>query len=197
MRTKRLKIYKFEELNKDAKQKAIEAWRQKNYQYGDYAWRNQINDSYKDAKKLVYDRLNNIESEIKGMRLYKWIQNNLSSLWIKPNFISNHIDGTFNNSDWKYKYDCVAFRKSKISFTNNIENCCFTGFCSDIDFLQPVIDFLNKPDFTTSNIDLYNSMPSLEKMHNENADEQNTDEYIIDMIISNEYEFLNDGTRYL
>lgn len=86
----------------------------------------------------------NTEEEIKGIRLYKFIQNN-----ILPR-LKNHIKyvkgGGKYPSSKIYKDEKARF--SKIQFNEDAAN--LTGYCADYSFLEPIFDFLAKPDNTTS-----------------------------------------------
>ena len=63
--------------------------------------------------------------------------------------------------------------------------------------MQPVIDFLKKPDTSTTFEDLISGIESaIQKTFDSNEEWINSDEYITETIEANEYEFKADGTRY-
>jgi hypothetical protein len=194
MKTIEIKLFKFNELSEEAKQTAIDNYR--NGPYFDDFWGPDRLASYKAAEK-IYKDLRHIQEKIKGARLVAWIQNNLSHLWTDTNRISKHADGKIKNSYFQYKYDNpVRVKLSKVFKTNNLENCPLTGVCYDFDFLQPIIDFLRNPDKNTTNLDL--EIPSYEEITQKDFDWMNTDEYIIEEI-ENRYdgeEFTEDGEIY-
>lgn len=192
MKTICVNIFKFEELSETAKQTAIDNYRNKGI---DDFWASDREESFYKAG-AIYKQLENIENEIKGARLYTWLQNNVIDGFIKLNRISKHTDGTIKNSDFQYKYDCTKFRVSRIFVTNNLENCPLTGVCYDFDFLKPIIDFINNPKSNITNIDLANDMPSYESIAERDYEEQNSDEYISEHLIANEYEFTEEGKRW-
>jgi len=187
MRTIEIKIYQFDELSEQAKQKAISDHRQ--YLQDEDHWRGERLASYRAAEK-IYEQLHDIEKPLSGGRLVAWIQNNLSHHWENLNFISKHTDGTIKNSDWQYKHECTKKKLSRVFRTNNIENCPLTGVCYDYDFLKPIIDFLKKPDSRTDNTDL--ELPSYESVY-ERDFEGMDDHYIKDEIRANSYEFTEEG----
>lgn len=189
MKTIAVTLYKFAELSEEAKEKAINDYRNSNT---DFDFKD-LWDSKKEAEKF-YNDLHNIEGEISGARLYTWIQNNFSHHWTRPVVYSKHTDGTFKKSDWQYKYDCIKSRRSRIQTISNLDNCFMTGMCYDIDFMQPIIDFLKKPDKYTTNLDLV--VPDGEDIAQAEIDYQNSDEAIIETIEANDYDFTAEGELY-
>ncbi len=206
-RTIRTKVYKFNELSESGKEKAIEWYRNGSDDAEIYS--GEIIDSIKAVAKL-FDlkfgreytdiRTSHIDDSIlklQGARLYKYIINNYSRDWIKANYISKHTDGSIKNSDFQYKYDCVKYRKSRISVTNNLENCPLTGVCYDMDIMQPVIDFLKKPNTSTNFEDLMQEIEgAISKTFDNNEEWVNSAEFITENIVANEYEFTIDGERF-
>lgn len=197
MRTKTLeiKIYSFADLqaNEDLKQRAIDKYRQSDM--CQVHWASEMKDAHNQAWKQVYTPLGEIFEEISGVRLYKWIQNNISWRWTNKNRISKHENGSFKNSYFAYKYDkCLKYRVSKVFETNNLENCPFTGVCYDFDFLQPVIDFLKNPSSNISNHDLARNCPTVKSVYDRELEYIESDEAILIEFESNQYEFNEDGS---
>lgn len=195
MRTISITTYSFDELSNEAKEVAMRY--EANREYDD-VWQHERLSSYKQAKEY-YERIgeNGISGEISGARLYTWIINNLSSDWIKPNFIAKHEAGTFSNSHWQHKYHCVKKRRSRIFVTNELENCHLTGVCYDMDFLQPIIDFVKKPDSNITNIDLAESMPDYETISQRDYEYYHEDAQVRERLQESDYEFLANGNLYL
>ena len=185
MRTITTNVYSFNELNKQAQQNAIN-----NHEYYD-SWESERMESYKSAEKY-YDLLHNIEGEISGSRLYAFIQNNIINDFINTNCISKHKDGKIKNCHYSYKYDCVKKRFSNIFKTNNLNNCPLTGVCYDFDFLQPIIDFIEKPTNQISNLDL--ELPDYEKVAQKDYDFYTSDEFLRTELQENDSEFTENGT---
>jgi len=197
-------VYSFSELSNDAKETALNNYRNSNN--GDSEiYSGEIIDSVKALIELFnlkigrtysdlrYSHLEDNILQLSGARLYKWLINNYSKNWIDRNYISKHKDGSFKNSYFQYKYDCVKYRKSRISVTNNLENCPLTGVCYDMDIMQPVIDFLKKPDNSTFE-DLINGIESAISKTFNNVDKWiNSDEFIKDELEANDYQFTEDG----
>lgn len=192
MRTETItnRIFTFDELSDEAKENARDWWRGLGF---DDVWFEERQSSYSKAKEL-YDELEAIDGIISGHRLYTWIQNNLSYNWVEQCVFSKHNDGSFKSDWFSYKYSCIKSRTSRIKQVNNIEGCPLTGVCYDCDFMKPIIDFMKNPSNLVSNLDL--TLPSYERVAQNDFDWMNSDEYIDDTIEANEYEFLEDGTSY-
>lgn len=195
MKTISVTTYSFNELSPEAQEVAMRYEASREY---DDAWGTDRLSAYKQAKEY-YERIgeNGISGEMSGARLYTWIINNLSSDWIKPNFIAKHEGGAFSNSPWQHKYHCVKKRRSRIFVTNELENCHLTGVCYDMDFLQPIIDFLKKPDGNITNIDLSESMPGYDSIYNRDFDDYYEDAQVRERLEDSDNEFLENGNLYL
>lgn len=185
---KTINVYKFSELNEEAKENAINHYRNTND--NDF-WGSERLESYKAAKEY-YDLLHNIEGEISGKRLYAWIWNNIICNFVKTNFISKHKSGKTGNSYFAYKYnECTKYKRSNVFVTNTLEDCPLTGVCYDFDFLQPIIDFFKKPSKNITSSDL--EIPSYDDVAQKDFDYQNSDEYIIEELESIDDCFTENG----
>jgi len=184
MGTIETKIYTFNELSEDAKEKAIQKWRENSYEFD---WVDDYLESIKkgldhfDCELIDYsiDPLNAYCSsfkikfnhsfnaqEMKSLRFWKYIQNNYSS------------------------YFCKYQKKFRNTFEGN---CPFTGFCSDEYFLDEIREFLKKPyDY----MNLYDLMrlcvdSTLSALQSD-CEHQLSDEYISEQL-SDGYEFTENG----
>jgi hypothetical protein len=211
MKTIRIKIYKFEELNKDAQNVSIENYRNNNldhnFIYSDaYETVKQFNDLFGTTEcrdSWLYFRTNNIDDsilELTGLRLQKYIYNNFGFKLFKPAFI-----GSLKSNELKNHY---RIRSKKLSNGNVFnpyysaikkETCCvLTGVCYDDDILQPIYDFLNLRTFDSTNFAklLNECFYSLKKSIENEIHYRNSDESIIEEIECNDFDFLKDGTQY-
>jgi hypothetical protein len=90
-------------------------------------------------------------------------------------------------------YFCKYKKKYRDTFD---ADCPFTGVTSDIDFLAPMIKWLNAPDKHTTFKELIDEcIESVLCAMERDYDYQNTDEYITEEIINNGYEFTENGNR--
>jgi hypothetical protein len=189
MRIIETKAYKFEELSKEAKQKAIEKYREK-YAY-DLPWCESIIDSlltlYKTAGVNVKDYQLGMDrsyvkidlgdaNELKGTRALAWLENNLlDKLRIK-----------YRAPDrWKLSKYGSDYRAGKI------KPCPFTGYCSDDDYLDHLIkDVRAGHDL----IDCFRWLADYcQELITEEYEDQNSEESIKETFEANEWEFTESG----
>ena len=195
MRIEELKIYTFEELSKEAQKKAINNYRSNN----DYVFSYELEDTLTEIAKAVncsysvysYDgikyqiTLASKEDEevlnLRGVRSYKFIYNNYIKPYRKGKYLK-HYKNKALYSKVSFNYDCV-----------------FTGVCFDMALISVFEDFtklikngknLAIQDFIELFAEIYG-----EVWTNSNENEL-SNEFIIDELNNNDYEFLKDGTKY-
>ena len=204
MKTIEIKLYEFSELSEDAKQNAINEY--KNSDHEDQFYFDEIIQS---AKKVIeifgfefgreYSTIKtmNIDDDVlslSGLRLQKYIYNNfyhelftpkIYSLWSKKEkSFKHHKDG----------FPVLKRRHSRIFKTND---CVLTGVCYDMDILKPVYDFLENPCKNTTFEDLIKSIEhSIDNCFYNTEKWINSDEFIIDHFEANDYEFKVNGEIY-
>jgi len=209
MRTVRTKVYKFNELSEQAKQKAIDTFRSNDNEVNFYA--EDICNSAKKVIKLFNLKTGNEYSDIRtshiddnilqlsGVRLYKYIINNYYSDLFTPAYIKT-IDKEWHCKLFicKVKTGMDGNKYTQVySKTKKDNSCVLTGLCYDMDILKPIYDFLEKPSKGTTFEDLMNEIGNaISKTYSDNDDWVNSDEFIIDTIESNDYEFTQDGRRF-
>jgi hypothetical protein len=213
-RTIRTKVYKFNELNETAKEKAIESYRNVGIDVS-YIY-DEAHETVKAFHKIFgtdegsrswldvdFSGIDNNILELKGLRLRTYIINNFWSYLYKGkyyNYKSNTKEKLahkriksiyYGNSDsWgNYYYSAITFEKS----------CTLTGVCYDMSLLQPIYEFLEwklRPDYN-SYMDfetlINDCFDSLRKDLDSEEDYRNSDEAIAEDIKANEYEFTKDG----
>ena len=163
MRDLTITVYDINELSQEAKEKAFNDW----YGKGDYPW---TDDNYAVLKKFcaffpvevndyAYGAYGNdgidwkfnyfpyvdTIKKLSGIRLLSYLWNNHGhrlykgkyySLWSKTTPNPNYREGG-SAPEGKLKK-----RYSKVMFTND---CPLNGYFIDMDILQPIYDFMNKP----------------------------------------------------
>lgn len=203
-RTIRTKVYQFNELTEQAKQKAIEWYRNDNNDASLYS--DEIIASIKAVAELFdlkfgreytdirTSHINDNILQLQGVRLYKYLVNNYNNILFaaKKYYFCRRPDGS-------KIFNCVGQNSgcyvSKCQF--EIASCPLTGVCYDMDILQPVYDFIKKPDTTTTFEDLTNEIESaISKTFNDTDEWVNSDTYITEQIKANEYEFTVEGKRF-
>jgi len=214
MRTIRTKVYQFSELSKAAQSKAIESVR--NSESDNQHYFNEVIESVKavcevfnlkTGRQWSDIRTSHIENNIlklKGIRLYKYIVNNYCSSLYTRKFLGCIGD----NKVIKHRMSKTHFydmsKGARVNSSNFIysntqydNSCTLTGVCYDMDILQPVYDFLQRPDLSTTFEGLMQQIESaISKTFDNTETWLNSDEFIKDEIEENEYEFKADGTRF-
>jgi len=209
MKTIEIKIYSFNELTEEAKQTALSEYRENTH---DDFYSQEVTESVKKVLELFNLKTGNYYSDIRtghiddnilnlsGVRLCKYLVNNYFADLFKPEYIKT-IDG---RKKWGKLYICKYFTGksgehtqiySKWKKYNN--SCTLTGACYDNDILNPIYDFLNKPEKTTTFEDLLQDIGNaISKTYKDVEEWVNSEEFIIDMIENNDYQFTEYGKLY-
>lgn len=190
MRTIEVKILTFNELSEQAKENAFENWRNEER---DFFWMEENLESlkqgllhfgfelkdwsidYYNAKnaylRIEYQNSNGYDEEnaLQGVRLWKFINNNMLDYWCK----------------YKKKYEYGKLLDG---------NCPFTGYCVDEDFLEPVRQFMKKPIGITFQELMEDCAHNVMKCIELDYEYQTSKDYFIEMCIENIYEFYEDGS---
>lgn len=218
MRTIRTKIYKFEELSKEAQEKAIENYRN-NYLTFDFIYSDAEStvkafcDAFgvKSGSRSWLDcNTSNIDDDIlqlTGLRLRKYILNNFGDTLYKRKYLKSF----FSETEPKIWHPLRSYKKifsrhqnkdgfwvtyrSKMFFE---KSCNLTGMCYDDDMMRPIYDFLELRTFGSTNFeDLFNECFGAMRNTLEREEEyMHTDEYISGEIESNEYEYTEEGNKF-
>lgn len=197
MRTETRNIYTFEELSEEAKQKAIEEYRNNNTEI---FWQDETLESLKalfdncsgvklkdyslgEYHSWITVEFTNEEAEnFSGKRALAWIENNLlSNIRIPENSF------TMNGTRRKLAQYGQYYRAGLI------KPCPFTGYCTDDDFLDDLIkEVKDGSDLKTAFEGL---ATTYQKIINNEIEYQNSEEYISEQLTENEYEFTEEGER--
>ena len=205
MRTIEVKLYSFDELSEEAKEKAISYFRDSessdpyfiqdaNKTFERFAdifsihWRNI---EYREPYRNEYDiKLNDDILHLTGQRLATYIWNNYKRDLFKGKYYSLWSKKDVSFKHHKNGHPVLKTRYSKIFLSNS---CVLTGVCYDEDILTPIYEFLDNPldiDFETLLNDcIYSLCHSVES----EIEYRLSDEAIIETIQDNEYEFTEDG----
>jgi hypothetical protein len=209
MKTIEIKIYSFNELTEEAKQTALNEYRENTH---DDFYSYEVTESVKKVIELFNLKTGNYYSDIRtghidecilqlaGARLYKYLINNYFTDLFKPEYIKT-IDGY---KKWQKLYFCKYFtgmngdRTHIYSKWKKWDNSCtLTGVCYDNDILDPIYEFLKKPTEKTTFQDLMEEIGwNIAKTYDNVEKWVNSEEYITETIEDNEYDFHEDGTRY-
>jgi len=211
MKTIRTKVYQFNELTEQAKQKAINDFRNNGIDI-DYIYdeaQNSVKEFHdifgtKEGDRSWLDvKTGHIEDniiELTGLRLRTYIINNFGNRLYKGKYFS-----LWSKTEVSYKYHKEGFPVLKSRYSKVIfDNCCpLTGVCYDNSLLQPIYDLIEnyreKADYysyMTFETLMNDCFESLEKDIEAECESIQTDEYIAEQIEANEYDFTKDGKRF-
>jgi len=194
MKTIEVKLYSFSELSDKAKQIAIDQYRDSQTEYFWAEENRQSLEAFCNAfpvqvKNWSYDAQSHNESVL-------YIGDADFQTMSGPRLISYLI-----NCNWpdlfeykKYTLPSGKTRKSRITIVET--SCPFTGYYMDEVLLSPVREYLKKP----LNMDFEDLLTECVyrwgKACMEDCAYQISDEYIIETLINNDYDFTEDGKMY-
>ena len=168
MRTIRIKLYKFNELSETAKQKAIDEWRNNNYDDSSLAWE-QIKD---DAKEI-------------GLKIISLDDNrpNKGEFMLAANEVAQNILNTHGKDCETYKTASSFMEEWQPVFGNYMDesNKDYESQESEEKLMELEDEFLKS------------LLEDYRIMYNTDIEYQNSDEYITETIEVNNYEFTEDG----
>lgn len=208
MKTKTINLYSFDELSEEAKNTAIENYRNSGIIDNDYIYDeahatvNKFHEIFGTKEgggsyfDINTDHINDSINEMKGLRLRTYLINNFwkyiytgkyYSLWSK-------IDMPFNAHHGK-PFPKLKSRHSKVIF---VKDCPLTGVCYDHSILFPIWDFIEKYSekkysYVTFEMLMNDCIESIEKDVIDEVDARDTDEAIIEEIKANDYTFTESG----
>ena len=180
------KVYSFEDLenNIELKSRVLDKWRT----YVEYHFIDEIYES----KNAYVESLPEIEYDLTGLRLRTWLINNYL-----PDIEQHKTIYACRMNDGKLFKNCVGLNSIKRRSKINIEiSCPFTGMCYDHDFLEPILNFIKRPSEFTTWRDLMIHDKILKSVLEKEQDWQDSEEYIMDCLESNGFEFNEDGSIY-
>lgn len=127
-----------------------------------------------ELRPLNYDEI----EDFTGQRLATWIWNNYGDELYTGKYFSKHTGGTSYKS-----------RHSKIT----LDEACPTGYCIGYDLLQPIHDFLKKPDGRDLHELMNDCVLACVESAQRDWEDQNTFERFKENCEANEYIFDEEG----
>ena len=123
--------------------------------------------------------------DIQGFRLRTYLLNNFSRY-----LYTGKPQGKYEKRGEKWAYK----RYSKVIFLET--DCPFTGMCYDCDFLQPIVDFIKKPDSSTFKELMQSCVDNVVSVLHSEGEYRLSDEGKIEDIEANEWDFTENGETY-
>jgi len=192
MRIIETEVFEFDELSDEAKEMAITGFRE-----DEYFWGEDDRKTLEEFEKIFPVKVGRWEygycHSYINFEMDTWVDNDVLSFtgvrllkYLVNHYWHNLFKGKFICGD---KYP--KFRHSKVIFDNS---CVLTGCCLDMDILNPIYEFLKKPDEHTTLEELMRDcLQSWLSACDNEVEYQNSDEAIIERIEANSYEFTKDG----
>ena len=208
MRTVKTKVYLFNELSEEAKETAIENYRNKDYDNSVYY--DDITESVKavidlfnlstgrEYSDIRTDSIDDTILELSGARLYTYLINNYYSDLFKPEYIKT-LDREFKANAFicKVKTNHKGEKYTQIFSKFKVSNeCVLTGVCYDNNILEPIYSFLKKPTNETFEDLLQDIGHAISRAYSDMEEWLYSVEYITDSIQGNDYEFTKEGNIF-
>jgi len=219
MKTIEIQLYKFDELTEEAKQKAINEYRE-NIEH-DFIWSDaectikefckqfNIKTSNNSWLEPYFGNIEDCILELTGLRLQKYLINNFGDiLWRKKYLKSGEVTAEKPKYHRMRKVIEIKRGLNEGKFYNQYysntqkesKNCNLTGMCYDEDILKPIYNFLedrnpeaNGTDFESLIKDCFDS---LKKSIDNEIEYRESDEAIIEDLNDNDYDFTENGKIY-
>ena len=214
MKTVEIKLYKFSELSEEAKDRAIEEWRNGN-SFEPVPYQSEIEDTLNkfcnifciDYSEIDYEEphrnnykvlLSKNVLALSGVRLMAFLWNNYKNDLYKGKYYSVESEKRLIHPRIKSeKLNNGSYFNAYYSRIQLQNSCVLTGVCYDDDILTPIYEVLdgkrlNNDLETVLNDCIYSLCHSVSS----EIEYYNTDEAIIETIEANEYDFTEDGKIY-
>lgn len=200
MKTYKTTVFTFEELDDQAKQRAIDNARSTGIMENEWAISEALESlrAFCDATGVKlrdysiglygrsYVKMDAPDLDCEGVRLATWIVNN----WHRALYAGKYYStaGNWINGSYTYKS-----RRSKVI----LDRAYLTGLYIDLAITDPLVEFIKKPTTGITLQDLIDRCA--DSFLSDLLDElrgMDSSEYIADHLIANDYEFLADGSLF-
>lgn len=208
MRTETVSIFTFAELSEHAQQKALDNWRSIG---SDFGWDEEWRASLKEFAELTGVTIKDYEINPYGYSYLNWTFNEpgferyywryaetnpaetMTGIRLRTWIINHWYPGLEQpKCYWLGRAGNFKKRHSKIQKTID---CPLTGYCGDMDLIQPILDFVKQPNERVTLLDLLSDcLESFRIAWQHDLEYQLSDEYIRETIEANGYEFYADGS---
>ena len=195
MKKVEINVYEFHELSNKAKKRALQDW----INTGDTVFNNEYEDTINAFCKVFPVKYTSYEYSPGAWVNFKMtcddVISELSGIRLRTYIINNYYDNLY-----KPKFMCISpiTVNSKTRYSNcQVSNDCpLTGYGIDMDILQPIYDFLAKPDNSTFKDLIDGCLQSWAQACRDDYEGTLTEEWYADMCEANSYTFLENGELY-
>lgn len=200
MRTETITIYSISELLEDAQKVAHSEYLNKGFEY---FWLDDYLASLKKFAECFNIKIKNYSLCSYDCYVNYSIITNDTNYFLQEsleNMSGLRLARYIHNNFYSYMYEFKTFWKGDKKRKSKIQKVCvcpFTGYCGDMDLLDPVLKFLAKPDNNTTFADLFDScIDSFVAAVKSDCEHQESLPYFIEHAEANNYEFTEDGKFY-
>jgi len=193
MKTKTINIYSYSELSKEAKEKALQKYREYNQEI---FWQEEMLESLKGLFK-----------NCSGISLKDYSLGEYNS-WIKVDFTNEEVENFTgkramawieNNLLYNIRISYYGEKRKELRkygsyyYAGKIKPCPFTGVCYDEDLLDDLLKEIKEgTDLKTA----FEGLATIyQKIINDEIEYENSEEYIREHFEANEYEFDKEGNQ--
>lgn len=194
METRTYNVYTYEEASNELKEIIIDKFRESEYDRG-FNWSREYIESLEafcaSTEIKLIDYQLGCSASFSGIKWryesYKWDfdVDNISGLRLRTWLINNWV-----NKWEKGKY----YHKSWYSKIQTVIDCPFTGFHADYSLIEPILNFIKKPEkHITLRYIINECFDNFANAYCADEEYQYSDEAIINTIIANKYMFNENG----
>lgn len=184
---KSINVFSFSELSDTAKEVALNKLRNLD-NYGNYDEITASWDKFIEVLPNDYTDYYDEIMDLSGVRLLKYLWNNYKNVLYKGRYYS--VKGKVKpHKRIKTSGNFQAYHSAI-----QLDNCCtLTGVCYDMDILDPIYNFMAKPDNTSFKTLINRCKRAYEKAIEDEEEYSQSDEYLEEMAEANDYTFFESG----
>lgn len=188
-------VYHFDQLSDEAKEKARDWWR--GCEAEDPAWAEERRESLEAFCKMFPMEVRGWEYDSHSFQISKvWAAGRGWRECKGARLVGFLLNEYGPRVLWEPKVYEKGGKKRKSKIIMVETSCPFTGYCMDDDLLEPIRQYLKKPDLDLSYWDLMSQcLDAWGKACVEDVTYLNSDAQVDETILSNEYEFDVSGVR--
>ncbi len=213
MRIIELKLLKFNELSDEAKQTAIENYRNKGYEPAWTEENRQTLEAFEEVfpiqiskwsyggrgEGVIYSIVGDHIEDVSGQRLATYLWNNYRRDLFKGKYYGHLSESDKHGNKIPVSKEHPIGKRHVKRYSKIIldTTCVLTGYYMDDVILKPIYEFLERPIKGVTFSDLLDDcFDAWIKGCNDDIEHQNSDEYIAEHLEANDYEFTSDGNTY-
>ena len=187
-------LFILDELKDEARQRAYSDWLAKGYDYPFASDNRHTLDAFCALFGIVCTRYS-YDSTMYNYSFHTRQEEDveqLAGIRLQTYLYNNFYSGIFKSKTYRTK-DCQKKRESRV-FVNS--ECPLTGFIMDDIILQPLYDFLQRPDGRTFKELMRDCLCAFFRSCHDDCEYCESEEHFKDESLQNDWEYLSDGTLF-